>query len=289
MRRLTLTFGLALVALTAAAAATFAAEEPPDTATSPAQVPGVRPFAEINFVSVCRFSHRNEDDAIVFPGKHGASHDHTYFANTSTNADSSVASLQASGTTCQRPGDTAAYWVPTLFQDGEPVEPLGATIYYRRRTLAPVRPFPTGLKMIAGDAQATGPQSPAVTFWSCGAVAGVLPESEPPACPDLGRHSGLRLHVRFPNCWDGRRLDSADHKSHMAYSTRGRCPASHPVEVPAIAMIVRYPIAGGDDLELASGGAYSGHADFFNAWDPGALARLVGSCLNALRHCGRGL
>jgi len=74
----------------------------------------------------------------------------------------------------------------------------------------------------------------------------------------------------------------------MAYSARGACPASHPIAVPAISLIYRYAVAGGPDAVLASGGQYSGHADFFNAWRQGELARLVNGCLNALRHCARG-
>ncbi len=281
---------LSLAAVLVAAAATAAAAAPTPAASDPAPGPRRLPalLAGVNFVSVCGFSHRNRDDLIVFPGQHGVAHDHTYVGNTSTNGESTLESLRAADTTCRRPGDTAAYWVPTLLAEGEPVEPLGATIYYRRHTLAPLRPFPAGLELIAGDPHATSPQPRSVTFWSCGADAGVPPSSEPPTCPDAGRGAGLRLHVRFPDCWNGRQLDSADHRSHMAYSVRGRCPSSHPVEVPAIAVIVRYPILGGDALELSSGGLYSGHADFVNAWDQGALARLVGSCLNALRHCGRG-
>ena len=74
----------------------------------------------------------------------------------------------------------------------------------------------------------------------------------------------------------------------MAYSLRGRCPASHPVGVPAIALIFGYAHAGGPGVELASGGQYSAHADFVNAWDQQALESLVAGCLNALRHCQRG-
>ena len=247
----------------------------------------VRLLQGVNFVVSCDFSHRNADDVIIFPGKPGKSHDHTYVANTTTDAASTLASLRAGATTCHRPGDTAAYWVPTLFQDGDPVEPVGSTIYYRRRTVAPLRAFPPGLKMIAGDSTARSAQSPQVTSWSCGARSGVKPSSTPQDCPDI-RGSALRLHVRFPNCWDGERLDSLDHQSHMAYSTRAACPASHPIEVPAIALIMRYPLRDADALELASGGVLSGHADFVNAWHQGTLSSLVGSCLNALRHCGRG-
>jgi hypothetical protein len=74
----------------------------------------------------------------------------------------------------------------------------------------------------------------------------------------------------------------------MAYSIRGRCPSSHPVAVPAITVLFRYPSHGGEGFSLASGGQLSGHADFMNAWNPGALKRLVEGCLNALVHCGTG-
>jgi hypothetical protein len=245
-------------------------------------------LAGVNFISACRFSHRAPDDPIVFPGRPGLSHDHSFVGNTSTNAFSTLDALRAAGTTCRREADTAAYWVPTLFASGSAVPPHGATIYYRRRSDERVRPFPAGLKMIAGDAHAMTPQSLRVTFWNCGAEAGVAPSSTVPTCPDA-RGSSLRLHVSFPDCWDGTNLDSSDHQRHMAYSTRGACPASHPVAVPAIALIYRYPIAGGPDVVLASGGQYSGHADFFNAWRQGQLTRLVNSCLNALRRCGRGV
>jgi hypothetical protein len=74
----------------------------------------------------------------------------------------------------------------------------------------------------------------------------------------------------------------------MAYSVRGRCPSSHPVAVPAITVLFRYPSLGGEGFSLASGGQLSGHADFMNAWKPSALKKLVDECLNALVHCGQG-
>jgi hypothetical protein len=241
----------------------------------------------VNFVETCRFSHQGPDDPIVFPGKPGASHQHTFVGNRTTDAFSTFGSLRSSRTTCARAADTAAYWVPALYQGSSLVLPRAATIYYRRGTTSPVTAFPNGLRMIAGDAAATSPQGMRVTFWSCGALSGVPPSSDVPTCPQA-RGSTLRLHVRFPSCWDGRRLDSPDHKSHMAYAVRGSCPSTHPVAVPAIAQIYRYPTLGGEGFTLASGGEYSAHADFFNAWRPGALKRLVEGCLNALVHCGRG-
>lgn len=246
-----------------------------------------RQLAGVNFISACRFSHRAPDDPIVFPGKPGLSHDHSFVGNVSTDASSTVDSLRASATTCRRPADTAAYWMPTLLVAGNPITPQGATIYYRRRTTARVQPFPPGLKIIAGSSRATSPQSLAITYWNCGVQTGIGPSSTVPTCPDTGPGS-LRLHVNFPDCWDGSNLDSPDHQLHMAYSTRGACPATHPVAVPRISLIYKYPVTGGPDVTLASGGQFSAHADFFNAWKQGQLTRLVNSCLNALRHCGRG-
>ena len=250
--------------------------------------PGLMSLRGVNFVSGCRFSHRNADDPIVFAGEPGRSHDHTFLGNDTTNAFSTLDTLKAGTSSCRRPGDTAAYWVPSLVTStGQAIEPLRATVYYRRRTLAPVRAFPQGLKVIAGNSKATAAQGLRITSWNCGPVAEIRPQATIPTCPDALRQ-GLALHVQFPDCWDGVNLDTPDHQSHMAYSVRGACPAGHAVAVPALQVNVRYPSAGGPGLVLSSGGQLSGHADFFNAWRQPALVRLVDACLNALRHCQQG-
>ena len=172
------------------------------------------------FAIGCGFSHRNSDDAIVYPRQPGVSHDHTYFGNESTDAFSTPASLRGSGTSCALRADTAAYWVPTLFVGGQAVEPRGAVAYYVRRTVDHVRPFPAGLKIIAGNAAASSAQSQRVTYWTCGRSG--FRASTVPTCSE-GRRSGLRLVVNFPNCWNGRSLDSADHEPHDVLG-RGRVP-----------------------------------------------------------------
>jgi hypothetical protein len=237
------------------------------------------------FAVACRFSHRNQDDPIVFPRRRGRSHDHTYFGNTSTDAFSTPVSLRSPGqTTCLLPDDTAAYWAPTLFVRGRAIEPRGAVVYYVRRTDDEVDPFPAGLKMVAGNAMSRSPQSLRVTSWSCGFSR--KRSSTVPACLG-GPLADLRLRVRFPDCWDGRHLDSVDHKRHMAYSTAGRCPLNHPVEVPGITLVIFYGVPGDRDAELASGGQFSGHADFINAWDQRTLAALVDRYLDGFGYPGR--
>jgi hypothetical protein len=107
---------------------------------------------------------------------------------------------------------------------------------------------------------------------------------EPPVCP---QGAPLTIRVSFPDCWDGRSIDSADHQSHLERSAGGACPGSHPVAVPHLVMTITYPVWGdGHDLELASGGVHSLHADFVNAWDQPALEREVRACLNRAKVCG---
>jgi Domain of unknown function (DUF1996) len=254
-----------------------------------------------NFFSNCRYSHTAADDPIVLPGLPGRSHSHTFFGNATTNARSTLASLRDGPTTCKPRTDHAAYWVPTLYQNGREVRPMKAQLYYVLRGYDQMHPFPPGLRVVAGDAHATEPQSQRVTYWDCGGrAAKTAPSSTIPArCGVIeGRGLGLRrpgakptvvrwhtktyleLHVDFPDCWDGAHLDSPDHHSHMAYSSDYVCPRSHPVKVPLIRLTVRYPIDRGRGVVLASGGQFSGHADFFNAWDEKALARLVDDCFH---------
>jgi len=242
---------------------------------------------------VCRSSHTNSDDPIVFPGQRGAAHQHDFFANTSTDAVSTVGSLEGKPTTCSRPGDTAAYWTPTLLNNGSRVVPDRVIAYYRTRRVsdvASIRPFPRGLKMIAGSAAATAsnPQPTWITNWFCGdGVQGTA--NVPASCPT----KPLRLRIEFPNCWNGRDLDSTDHKSHMAYAGQGGvrgCPSSHPVPVPSLELNFRYKISGSlSGVSLSSGSVYSGHADFFNSWNQGVLEQLVRDCLNAGRICNSGI
>jgi hypothetical protein len=228
------------------------------------------------FAVSCAFSHRNTDDPIVFPRQPGLSHDHTYFGNNDTNASSTANSLRGKTTSCRFSPDTAAYWVPSLVSAGQFVQPLRATVYYVRRTVGSVQALPAGLQMIAGDAKATTAQRQSVTVFSCGTRRSV--SSTIPDCNALGR--SLRLQVNFPNCWNGTSRDSADHKSHLTYSSGGVCPATHPVAVPALTIDVRYPAGVPATAVLASGGQFSGHADFVNAWDQATLERLVARYLN---------
>jgi Domain of unknown function (DUF1996) len=218
----------------------------------------------------CSFSHRNNDDPVVFPGQPGKSHSHTFIGNRTVSATTTSASLLGGRSTCESEFDSSAYWMPTLFVGEDDVTPLTSIVYYVNRSRERIVAPPKGLVMIAGNADAKRHQPKGIVSWSCGAVGGKPRFHTIPACSE---DEMLQLQVTFPNCWDGRRLDSADHKEHVKYASRGLCPASHPLALPQLILIVLYPpVPLG--AQVASG-RFGAHADFMNGWDQAELERLV--------------
>lgn len=239
------------------------------------------------FVVECTYSHSAPDDPIVHPGQPGMSHQHDFFGNVTTDADSTLDSLLGGATTCQNQLDTASYWAPTLLDHGRTVTPRLGTAYYRA---APgvdptsVVAFPPGFKIIAGDLTATeDDQRPLdIAGWSCGVSTRL--SGAPPTCPNS---APLRAVITFPDCWDGSNLDSSDHRSHMANSVDGRCPTTHPVSLPQLTFAITYPVSGpGHDLTLASGSPYGIHSDFVNAWNQDELESKVALCIHRDAVCG---
>lgn len=249
---------------------------------------------KVDFVVACTVSHEANDDPIVYPGQPGKSHNHTFSGNPTVNAFSTAESLRAAGqSTCKLSRDTAAYWTPTLYNDGVAVIPYETRAYYRAGTFdgPGVQAPPFGLKIVAGNSAATSPQPANRAGFQCRDSGGntVPKQSLPPRCP-VGDF--LEASVVFPNCWDGVNLDSADHKSHMAYADPNvKCPATHPVRVPQLTLAQRYPVdAERGTITLASMGPASSsamtlHADFINAWDQPTLQMLVDECIHKNTAC----
>jgi hypothetical protein len=206
--------------------------------------------------------------------------------NKSTNFRSTYRSLRRAGTTCGLRADKGAYWFPAVYKNGNRVKPTDGDFYYRARTepLSAIRPFPKGLKIIAGDKNATSPQSTKVVGWSCFRSAG----TEEPRMRDCGQ-ADVKFLVHFPSCWDGVHKDSPDHKSHMAYPVKKgdhkACPAKYPVAVPELSFSIRLPFHNGRRVHLSSGPFYTMHADFWNAWKQRRLRRLVDRCLHGGIEC----
>ena len=248
-----------------------------------------------DFRNVCQFSHMNFDDPIVFPGKERASHLHTFFGNTLTNAFSTAESLRTTGNSTCRGGiaNRSAYWVPALLDaHGKPQAPADSNFYYKSGYygIAPsaINSFPQGLRMIAGSAKAKEAQEN--VYWGCferyiGHPATI------PDCP-VGEH--VQMSVNFPQCWNGKDLDSPDHKSHMAYPVNGACPSTHPVAIPSITFNILYEVppegmAGwhlsSDMYDPSLPGGYSVHGDWFEGWDPEVSKTFIDHCASKPLDC----
>ena len=247
----------------------------------------------------CGVSHMAFDDPIVYPGQPGKSHLHVFFGNTGANANSTAASIAGSGnSTCD--GGTvnrSAYWVPALIdtRSGAPVVPTTNGVYYKtgNNGIAPaaVKAFPPGLRMIAGDPKASAPGGP--SRYKCESDYNLFHGPSLDGAERCPVGDTIIAEVFFPQCWDGINLDSPDHKSHMAYTSGGACPATHPVPTPEITFDVHYVVKeAGSTLRWRlssdnySGPAgYSSHGDWFNGWKPDVMSTWVTKCNNASVDC----
>ncbi len=249
----------------------------------------------------CDPSHFSFDDPIVSPGKPGAAHLHMFFGNTGTNAYSTAASIANSGSSSCAGGtaNRTAYWVAALIDGkGNVVLPSSAIFYYKTGYLgikpSEVKAMPAGLRMIAGDAKLGSAQGQG--HWGCEEVYIGHKDSirEVVNDPRCGPGNHVTMGVDFPQCWDGKNLDSPD-KSHMTNPVAGSCPASHPVAIPVITFNVRFliPSSGAADWHLSSdmydyaskGGGFSAHADWWNGWNPDIEQTWITHCENASKDC----
>ena len=238
------------------------------------------------FVADCPLSHRLPDAPIVFPGLPGASHSHDFFGNHATDAHSDYEELNGATGNCDPAEDISSYWVPTMYRNNTIVVPTSVTFYYLGEGVnnpGAIQPTPVGLKIVAGNAKATG-DADSIARWSCLHAGHVPPSKNFVNCPS---GTQLETYLDFPQCWNGTSLDSADHKSHMAYPVAGGCPGSHPVSVPKLRMVIRFPVSGDPSgLRLSSGDGRTMHGDFFNVWPAGEMERRVRDCIRPVVKCG---
>jgi hypothetical protein len=253
------------------------------------------------FHADCFYSHSAPVDPIVFPGHAGASHMHDFIGSQVTDENSTNDSIRSGPNNCERTdspdrdADKSAYWVPALYVNNVAVRPAGVVgAYYatNRRSPETIRPFPGNFRAIAGIASG-GPQvvnTQAVYLYEC--PGGVQTPASSSASAPTCRTNRLDLSIKFPDCWDGLRPDSPNHRDHVAYSrllpgdTLRVCPPSHPVAIPAVKLGLRYPTTGGPSTRLASGDLTTSHADLMTGWDAGRFEQLIRDCLNQDEYCG---
>ncbi|PPD57203.1 MAG: hypothetical protein CTY10_00230 [Methylotenera sp.] len=258
----------------------------------------------------CTVSHMSNDDPIVYPNQKGAAHHHTFFGNTSLDYKSNLNTLSSTGnSTCQGGiANRSAYWIPSMIDTSTntPIVPDETGFYYKHGSIdgSLIQAPPKGLRMIAGNAKATteaesgyrfsclpGPNSTRKDWpWKAGIPKGA----------DCAPGDTLVFSISFPQCWDGKNLDSPNHKDHMAFPSHRTdklpdfyCPASHPVPIPHITVNVNFKITqasstanwrlASDNYSTSLPGGFSGHSDWVNGWDETVMAGIIKNCINAKR------
>ncbi len=270
----------------------------PTTEIAPASTIGA-------FRTVCTPSHMNNDDPLVYPGQPGVAHHHTFYGNTSVTAMSDTSNFANVGNSTCRGGtmNRSAYWVPSMINTttNAPMLPDTTTFYYKRGYTVPatveLQAPPPGLRMLAGNPKATtiSEGGARYTCLELGTNSGWTKNI--PDCSG-GNQRSMEMSVGFPQCWDGVNLDSADHKSHMAYPSRknttaNKCPITHPIALPEVTVNLNFDVTApgqtavwrlsSDNYDSSQTGGLSGHADWINGWNDTFIKDFVKNCLNGLK------
>ena len=293
----------------------------------------------------CDLSHSGYNDPIVYPGQKDAAHLHRFYGNTLLDENSDLSSLFTTGeSSCQgNVLNRSAYWVPALLapsfdpvsgqrledDNGDPAWTIVPAVvgnddeaheifYYSAGVddLASIQPIPLGLKMIAGSAMGMPgmAQDTSIVRWHC--QSWESNDATNPrwsaSIPECVAPDRLRMDIFFPSCWNGTDLDSADHKSHLAYPVNSGgangtvCPGSHPVPIIRVSFHYAYGVKpdvydpqsrssrgwrfASDMYEVSTStpGGMSLHGDWFNAWHPEALQAVLDGCISQQLDCHDG-
>jgi hypothetical protein len=251
-----------------------------------------------NFRMACAYSHFGYDDPIVYPGQPGKSHLHMFFGNTRTDAYTTTNSLvNSGGGSCNGfELNRSGYWTPAMLDGkGNIVVPDQIILYYKTKHPSETVAMPQGLKMIAGNPRNESFTANQRLGWSCGASGTSYNKSN--RIPNNCGSDPINAYIQFPFCWDGKNLDSSDHMSHMAYVNDNQsCPASHPVRLPQITILLYFPAGNTDGWYVSSdrangfntGPGATLHADWFGGWNEPAMNLWIDGCIRASRNCSYG-
>ncbi|MFE7765611.1 DUF1996 domain-containing protein [Streptomyces sp. NPDC057438] len=258
----------------------------------------------------------NSDNVIVAPGvSNGAHHFHDYVGNQGNSAFASDEDLATADTSCENQGDRSSYFWPvirlqngTAEQDanspgggiegnvGEIVTPKQVTMTFEGSPRGDVTEMPRLLRIITGDAKAfVNGTANANASWSCTGFEDRQLKDKYPLCP---AGSDVVRTFKFQSCWDGRNIDSANHRTHVAFAAAdGSCGAGFKA-IPQLVQRIVYDV---DAPSLQDGGRTSplfavdafpeqlhkpvtDHGDFINVFDEDLMREMV-DCINDGREC----
>lgn len=278
------------------------------------------------FRLTANMSHLSYDDPIVYPGKPGAAHLHHFFGNTTTNAFSTYESLRAAGhsTTDSDMVNRSAYWQPAMLDgNGNVVVPNHIVMYYKSPPASkPVVPgtigvgIPAGLKLVFGNNYLADPypndprQNPNILpkYVSFDLLRGnsyvltgerdlvnILPLAQ---VGDM-----IYTNVSAPTWWDGKHVDSPNHRAHMAYGFYDKwtgqqvAPEGFTHYIPRLTLRAAFQVMIGDipatwafssDIAANAPAGSTFHADYMEAWDPDVRQMWQDHAIDKLLNCSGG-
>jgi hypothetical protein len=259
---------------------------------------------------------RNSDNVIVAPGvSNGAQHQHDYVGNQANNAFASDQDLANADTTCQNQGDKSSYFWPVLrIQDGQNdidanapgggqdgnvgtiVEPSEAQLKFVGNRTSDVVAMPQALRIITGDAKSfVNGTNNANANWSCtGFEDKVQLHDKLPICPE---GSSVVRTSNFQSCWDGQNIDSANHRTHVAFVQGDGTCANGFQAIPQLQVRLVYDVPAPqiqngqvqnafavDSFPDQLHKAITDHNDFINFFDENLMNEMV-QCINSGQDC----
>jgi hypothetical protein len=141
-----------------------------------------------------------------------------------------------------------------------------------------------------------GPTATPGTYHSLAAAIAACPY-----VPGATKQNQLGAIIDAPSCWDGKNLDSPDHRSHVSYASYGnwgyrRCDAAHPYVIPDFTLGAWYTVDGNlpkwhlasDEMVPGTEPGSTFHADYLEGWDPAVKAMWTDGCINKMLNCSGG-
>ena len=270
------------------------------------------------------------DDPLVKFGQVSASHLHQFWGPTNIDANTTMGTLAGSigSSTCNYGSKTlnrSAYWMPAMLDKNGYVRNADwIAVYYKRPMASSNRcnpnsstfqgqciGLPNQIRFVFGWDQSRPDEPAPGVNWSCsGGTGGHFRNLDEVFQTGCKAGDTLIADLMAPDCWDGKYLDTPDHRAHLAYPSYGswgylKCPATHPYLIPQNESKVAWTVTG-DMYETVSGvvrsrirlasdhmkaGAKPGetlHSDYMEQWVEAAKKMWEENCIDKGLDCSGG-
>lgn len=266
-----------------------------------------------------------KDDPVAFFNRPGASHLHQVWGNAKFDAATTPADLaNTAQTNCNATPyslNRSSYWMPALVhENGDVIKPDLVMVYYKRKTASSAYCNPASSKFM-GICVGLPSQIRFIFGWDASRPTAPVKGASWYCTTGDGKHytnlddlfnsgctvgSDIAANTLGPNCWDGKHLDSPDHRSHMAYADYVRCPSTHPYLIPQEENKAQYRVTADmigtrsdgskySRVRLASDAMLPGakpgatlHADYMEAWVTAAKKMWMDNCIDKALSCSGG-